>query len=133
MNSQGKLNILVVDDSETVQDVIGKTLRLARIPIDALHRASNGQEALKILREEWIDLVLADINMPVMGGLEMIDKMAEDELLRNIPVIVVSTEGSATRINDLREKGIAGYVRKPFMPEQFQEVLNEVLGVINDG
>ena len=133
MNSQGQLNILVVDDSETVQDVIGKTLRLARIPIDALHRASNGQEALKILREEWIDLVLADINMPVMGGLEMIDKMAEDELLRNIPVIVVSTEGSATRINDLREKGIAGYVRKPFMPEQFQEVLNEVLGVINDG
>ncbi len=122
------LNVLVVDDSETVRDVIAKTFRLAGIPVNEFREASNGREALEVLESTWIDLVLSDINMPVMSGLEMVEKMSEEGLLRTIPVIIVSTEGSATRIDHLKSKGVCAYIRKPFTPELIREVVNEVLG-----
>jgi len=123
------LNILVVDDSETVRAVIRKTLDLARIPVDELYEAANGREALDILGDHWVDLVFSDINMPVMGGVEMIEKMCEDGLLKTVPVIVVSTEGSTTRIEQLKSKGVSAYIRKPFTPELIREVVNDVVGV----
>lgn len=123
------LNILVVDDSETVRAVIAKTLRLAQVPIGKLIEATNGKEALDVLAEEWVDLVFVDINMPVMNGVELIERMATDGIMEKTPVIVVSTEGSKTRIDALREKGITGYVRKPFTPEEFGEVVSLVTGV----
>lgn len=126
------LNILVVDDSETVREVIAKTLGLAQVPVNELHMAANGREALDILQDNWVDLVFSDINMPVMTGVEMIERMQEDEVMRSIPVIVVSTEGSATRIEELRSKGVSAYVRKPFTPESIRKVVDEVLGS-NDG
>jgi two-component system chemotaxis response regulator CheY len=122
-------NVLVVDDSETVRSVIAKTLRLAGVPVQELSEASNGQEGLTVLRERWIDLVLSDINMPVMGGIEMLEEMRKDALLKDIPVIVVSTEGSATRIQELKSKGISAYVRKPFTPEEIRAVVDQVMGV----
>lgn len=123
------LNILVVDDSETVREIIGKTLQLAQVPVGELYMAANGKEALDILGQNWVDLVFSDINMPVMGGVEMIERMHEDELMRSIPVIVVSTEGSATRIEQLKTKGVCAYIRKPFTPELIRNVVNDVLGV----
>jgi two-component system chemotaxis response regulator CheY len=126
------LNILVVDDSMTVRAVIAKTLHLAELPINELYQASNGKEALDILNDHRIDLVLADINMPVMSGIEMIDKMSEDGLLKTIPVIIVSTEGSTTRIEHLKSKGISAYVRKPFTPEKIREVVDDILGGRNE-
>jgi two-component system, chemotaxis family, chemotaxis protein CheY len=122
------LNILVVDDSETVREVIAKTLGLAQVPVNELHMAANGQEALDILQDNWVDLVFSDINMPVMTGVEMIERMREDDVMRAIPVIVVSTEGSATRIEELRSKGVSAYIRKPFTPESIRKVVDEVLG-----
>ncbi len=85
--------------------------------------------ALEKLREHWIDLVLADINMPNMNGLELISQMKNDELLRDIPVIIVSTEGSKTRIEDLRRQGIAGFVRKPFTPESMKSAILAALNI----
>lgn len=126
------LNILVVDDSETVRAVIAKTLRLAQVPIGKLMEAANGKEALEVLAEEWVDLVFVDINMPVMNGVELIERMSADGIMEKTPVIVVSTEGSKTRIDALREKGITGYVRKPFTPEEFGEAVSLVTGVRND-
>lgn len=122
------LNILVVDDSVTVRAVIKKTLGLAEIPVDTLHQAGNGEEALQILHENTIDLVFSDINMPGMGGVELIEHMHGDERLRGIPVVVISTEGSITRIEDLRSKGIRAYLRKPFTPEQLKDVVKEITG-----
>jgi two-component system, chemotaxis family, chemotaxis protein CheY len=123
------LNILIVDDSETVRAVISKTLRLAQVPVGQLLEASNGQEALDVLKDNWVDLVLCDINMPVMGGVEMIARMREDDLLKDVPVVVVSTEGSKTRIDDLLAKGVHAYVRKPFTPERIREVVDGIIGV----
>ncbi len=125
------LNILMVDDSETVRAVIAKTLKLADIPINELHQASNGEEALTLLKAHWIDLILCDINMPVMSGVEMIERLQEDEILKTIPIVVVSTEGSATRIEQLKSKGVRAYIRKPFTPEQIRGIVEDIIGALD--
>ena len=122
------LNILLVDDSATVRAVISKTLEIAGIPVGELYEAENGKEALDILGDNWIDIVFADINMPVMGGIEMVEKMNEGGLLKTIPVVIVSTEGSATRIEQLKAKGVSAYVRKPFTPEIIRKVVDDIVG-----
>jgi two-component system, chemotaxis family, chemotaxis protein CheY len=121
-------NILVVDDSQTIRAVIAKTLRIAEVPVGKLWEAANGKEALEILRREWIDLVFADINMPVMNGMEMIEQMEAEGLMETVPVVIVSTEGSRTRIDTLTSKGVKAYLRKPFTPESLKEIVQEVLG-----
>ncbi len=126
------LNILVVDDSSTVRAVIKKTLSLAEVPVGQLYEAENGKEALDILGKEWVDLIFSDINMPVMGGVEMIERMREDNMMAAIPVIVVSTEGSATRIEELKSKGVRAYIRKPFTPELVRSVVDDIMG-LEDG
>jgi len=123
------LNILVVDDSQIVRAVILKSLDLANVPVGQAYQAANGREALEILGRHWVDLVFADINMPVMGGAEMIEKMSQDGLLKSIPVVIVSTEGSVTRMEDLRAKGVRAYLRKPFKPEDIREVVDQVIEV----
>ena len=121
-------NILIVDDSETVRAVIARTLEMAGVSIGTVYQASNGAEALDMMKNNWIDLVFSDINMPVMGGVEMIERMQESDLLDTVPVVVVSTEGSKTRIDDLMSKGVRAYIRKPFTPEKVKAVVEELLG-----
>jgi len=121
-------NILIVDDSETVRAIISKTIELAGVPVYELYEASNGKEALDILNDRWIDLVFADINMPVMNGIEMIDRMCENDLLKTVPVVIVSKEGSRTRIDVLKSKGIKEFLRKPFTPEQIRRVVDAYAG-----
>lgn len=121
------LNVLIVDDSATLRAVIIKTLRMAELPIQEVYEAPNGEEALKALRDNWVDLVFTDLNMPVMDGLAMVDRMAQDDLMKTTPVIVVSTEGSATRIEELKSKGVRAFVRKPFTPELIRETVECVL------
>jgi two-component system chemotaxis response regulator CheY len=120
-------NILVVDDSATVRAVIAKTLQIAGVPVSELYQAANGQEALDLLGEHWVDLVFADINMPVMNGIEMVERMNADGMLNTIPVVIVSTEGSATRIEQLLNKGVSAYIRKPFTPEMLREVVDQIM------
>jgi len=80
------------------------------------------------MKNNWIDLVFSDINMPGMGGVEMIEHMRESDLLSTVPVVVVSTEGSKTRIDDLLSKGVRAYIRKPLTPEKVKAVVDELLG-----
>ncbi len=121
-------NILIVDDSRTIRSVIRKTLLIAGVPTGELYEASNGLEGLQIMKDNWIDLCFADINMPVMNGIEMIEKMLEDNMLEKLPVVIVSTEGSKTRIEELFRKGVRAYLRKPITPEIVRNVVKEVLG-----
>ena len=108
--------LLIVDDSATTRGIIKKVLRLTDLDLGELHEAKNGQEGLAKLRETWIDLVLADLNMPVMTGTEMIAAMADDPVLRSVPVVVVSSEGNQTVLDSLAEKGVREVIRKPFEP-----------------
>lgn len=121
-------NILVVDDSATVRAVIAKVLGLSGIDLGAVYQAPNGKAALALAREHRVDLILTDINMPEMGGMEMVAKLREDPALSHIPVVVVSTEGSATRVEALREMGVRAYLRKPFTPEQIKQTVDEIMG-----
>ena len=120
-------NVLVVDDSRVIRAVIKKTLGLAGIPINELYEAQNGKEALGILREKKVDLVFSDIHMPEITGVEMVEQMAADGALKDIPVIVVSSEGSQTRLGELLDKGARAYVRKPFTPELIRDVVRDTM------
>jgi two-component system chemotaxis response regulator CheY len=120
-------NILVVDDSETMRAVIRKTVSMSGIQIGEFREAGNGKEALAVLEDSWMDVVLSDINMPEMGGVEFLREVKKNEVLRNIPVIFVSTESSQTRMDEVTALGAAAYVKKPFMPEKIKEILLDVL------
>jgi two-component system chemotaxis response regulator CheY len=121
-------NILIVDDSKIIRSVIKKTLEISGIPVGEIFEASNGLEGLTAMREHWIDLVFADLNMPVMNGLEMLDMMAQEKLIQKIPVLICSTEGSKTRIEELFKKGVRAFLRKPITPEVLRNVVREVMG-----
>lgn len=123
------LNILIVDDSRTVRSVIARTIKICAVPVGELFQAENGKEALEILADNWVDIVFSDINMPVMSGIELLEKMSADGMLRTIPVVMVSTEGSQTRIEQLKAKGITAYIRKPFTPEDLQKIIADITGV----
>lgn len=122
-------NILVVDDSDTMRAVIAKTIGLAGVALGTLFQATNGAEGIEVLRREWVDLVLADINMPVLNGVGMVAQMKADPGMGDIPVIIVSTEGSATRLQALKDQGVKGFLRKPFTPEELKKAVETVLGV----
>jgi two-component system chemotaxis response regulator CheY len=120
-------NILLVDDSNVVKAVLMKILAGSSLPINQVFDAANGVEALKILGVNTMDLVITDINMPLMDGIELVERMRLDMMLKNIPVIIISTEGSLSSISNLQEMGIKGYVRKPFVTEEILSILTEVL------
>ncbi|HTS16049.1 MAG TPA: response regulator [Verrucomicrobiae bacterium] len=121
-------NVLIVDDSAIVRTVVEKTLRVSGCALGEIWQAANGREALDQLKAHWVDIVFADINMPEMNGVEMVNRMAETGLLKTVPVVIVSTERSVTRIEELRAKGIRAYLNKPFTPEEIKKILEEVLG-----
>jgi two-component system, chemotaxis family, chemotaxis protein CheY len=122
------LNVLIVDDSGIMRAMILKTMRMSGLPLGEIYQAADGRQGLKALNEHWIDLVLLDINMPVMNGEQMIECMRKDPDLRDTPVVVVSTEGSETRIERLQSKGVR-FIHKPFSPEIIRDTVQDILGV----
>ncbi len=88
-------NVLIVDDSLPMRGVIKKIVRASKFNVGQFFEASNGKEALKILNEKWLDLVLADYIMPDMDGLELLDEMQKNETFKSIPVVMITTEGSS--------------------------------------
>ncbi len=125
-------NILLVDDSATVRAVIKKALTLANVDINELYQAGNGQEALAVLEQEWVDLVFCDISMPVMDGEEFVAEMKATGMIETIPVVIVSSAGSEPRVARLKASGVRDYIQKPFTPERIREVVDSVMGVAND-
>jgi two-component system, chemotaxis family, chemotaxis protein CheY len=120
-------SVLVVDDSPVIRKMMKRSLSLSKLEVGTVFEASNGQEALVVLRREWIDVVLADIHMPVMGGTELIEAMSKDQELAKIPVVVVSAERNAQAIAHLKTLGICGHLTKPFTPEQVLHAVDDVL------
>lgn len=121
-------SILIVDDSSTTRAVIKRTMSMSGLELGSVFEAENGEEALRLIREEWIDLVFTDLNMPVMGGVEMIRQMAQDDLLATVPVVVISSIRDQATKDELQGLGVKAYLTKPFRPEEFRDALLEVLG-----
>jgi len=120
------LNVIIVDDSGVMRSMVRRTLEMSGIELGQVYQAANGQEALALLESNWIDLALVDINMPVMNGEELIAAIRSRPEMANLPVIVISTEGSETRIERLHQQG-AAFVHKPFTPEMIGEIVGHVL------
>ena len=119
---------MIVDDSDTIRAMLVRTLGMTKLPFDEILTACNGIEALEQMKDQWLDLVFTDLHMPKMGGVELIENMQAEPSLNEIPIVIVSTEGSITRIEALKEKGVKGYIRKPFTPEGIRDVILSILG-----
>ena len=122
-------NILIVDDSVLTRAAIKRIIDMVELDVNEVFEAENGVEAFKILESKSIDVVLADLNMPEMGGVELVHKMKSEDAYSDIPVIVVSTESSVTRIKELLGEGIKDFLHKPFTPEEFRSILAKNLEV----
>jgi two-component system, chemotaxis family, chemotaxis protein CheY len=121
-------NVLIVDDSATMRAMIRRTLGMCGLDLGTVFEAANGIEALAQMASAHVDVVLLDINMPVMNGVQLVHRIRYDARLREIPLVIASTEGSATRIGELMAAGARGYLRKPFRPEQLRDVLAPLIG-----
>lgn len=118
---------MIIDDSSIVRKVITRTIGMAGVSVSEIMEATNGQEALEKLKDNWVDLIFLDINMPVMNGIEFMEQLQADEMLNGMPVVVVSTEGSKERIERLNQLGIKAYLRKPTTPEEMSNVIHKLL------
>ena len=122
-------NVLIVDDSPAMRSFVHRVLELSGLEIGRCTQAENGKAALDLLRGEWVDLILTDINMPEMDGLEFLRNVEADDSLRMIPVVVVSTDKTENREQQMLKLGAKGYVKKPFLPETLRAEIEKVLGV----
>ena len=120
-------NIMIVDDSLTARTFIARTLEISGIELQQVFQARNGQEALDLLQREWVDIVFVDINMPVMNGVELVRRMRASEVLKSVPVIVISTDRSAQRMNALNAAGVQAYLTKPITPEELKATVERFL------
>ena len=121
-------NALIVDDSKVTRAMIRKSLTLAGIELGDVHEAANGREALTVMEAAWVDIVFADLNMPVMSGTDMLDEMTRRNLINTTPVVIISSERSQEKIDALAAKGAHAYLTKPFTPEQVRSVVTQLLG-----
>ena len=117
-------SLMIVDDSATMRKIVLRTVKMSGLEFEPIEEAGNGAEAIEKLQESPVDIVLCDVNMPEMGGLEMVKKVRQDlPGCNDTKIIMVSTESSQELIDGVMSDGADGYVTKPFTPEKFQEKL----------
>lgn len=124
-------NILIVDDSGTTRALVRRAISLCGLETGDMYEAEHGQAALDLLAKHPVGLVLADLHMPRMGGIEMTQRILADEALRDIPVIIISAEPDANRLETLKQQGVRAWLRKPFTPERVRDVVQEVMGAVH--
>jgi len=115
------IRALIVDDSSVMRKIVERSLRQAGIGLDQVLEAGNGSDALDLLRRQKVDLVLSDINMPIMDGLEFVRQLGGVENARGVPVVMITTEGSESHVVEAIACGARGYIRKPFTTDQVKE------------
>jgi two-component system chemotaxis response regulator CheY len=117
-------DLLIVDDSSAIRKILQRVLHSAEIPLRNVYEAGDGLEALAVLRANKISLVLSDINMPNMDGLQLLAQIRANDEWKGVPVIMITTEGSQVKVIEAAQLGASGYVRKPFTPEQIKNTLS---------
>ena len=122
-------SLMIVDDSATMRKIIMRTVRMSGLEFDPIEEAGNGAEAITKLSSKPTDIILCDVNIPEMTGLEMVKKVrAELPACANSKIVMVSTESSPELIEGVMKDGANGYITKPFTPEKFQEKLSPYMG-----
>jgi len=119
--------VLIVDDSAAIRKILQRVLHQTGMGIGQILEAGNGQEAIEILQKQKIGLVLSDINMPKMDGMQLLGALKASPVWRDIPVVMITTEGGESKVGEAVRLGAAGYVRKPFTADQIKEKLVGIL------
>lgn len=117
----GEIRTLIVDDSSVMRKIVERALRQAGLELLVVHEAGSGTEGLDLLRAQPVDLILSDINMPSMDGLEFLRQIRVQNLAPGVPVVMITTESSEEHVKQAIEAGARGYIRKPFTAEQVKE------------
>jgi two-component system chemotaxis response regulator CheY len=120
-------DILIVDDSAAIRKILQRVLRQTGIDIGTIHEAGDGEEALQMLQKHSVRLVMTDINMPKMDGIQLLAALRSSPIWSNLPVVMVTTEGGESKVGEAVKLGATGYVRKPFTADQIKEKLNGLL------
>src|SRR5579872_1824303 len=115
------IRALIVDDSSVMRKIVEKSLRQAGLELSQVLEAGNGAEGLAVVKDNPVDLILSDINMPAMDGLEFVRQLKTLDNAKNIPVVMITTEGSESHVIQALTHGAKGYIRKPFTAEQVRE------------
>ncbi len=123
-----EIRALIVDDSSVMRKIIERSLRQAGLNLAVVHEAGSGTEALDVLKAKEVDLILSDINMPSMDGLEFLRQLRAQNLAPGVPVVMITTESSEEHVKQAIQAGARGYIRKPFTAEQVKE---RVLPLVN--
>lgn len=126
------MRTLIVDDSAVMRKVLQRSLKDAGLGVTEVIGATNGQEALEYLRSqhesgEGLQLILCDINMPLMDGLTFLEQAAQEELIIDVPVVIITTEGSERQVLRAIAAGARGYICKPFTADQVRNRIQPLL------
>ena len=121
------LDVLIVDDSAAIRKILQRVLTQLQVPLGIVHEASDGREALEILKTKPVGLIFSDINMPNMDGIELLTQLKSSDDFKTVPILMVTTEGSQAKVLQALELGAAGYLRKPFTAEQIKEKLAGII------
>ncbi len=116
-------NILIVDDSVAIRMILQRTLRRTGLPLENVFEAGDGCAALEILKNEKVSIILSDINMPNMDGLQLLAALKDSEQWTTVPVLIISTESTQSRVMEAVRLGAKGFIKKPFVPEEIQDKL----------
>jgi two-component system, chemotaxis family, chemotaxis protein CheY len=120
-DGEGRLRALIIDDSAVMRKVIERALRQAGLELTEVLEAGNGEEALQALRDDAagkLNLIMSDINMPVMDGLQFLELRRDEKLAPGVPVVMITTEGGEQAVLRAIAAGAQGYICKPFTGEQ---------------
>ncbi|RLB11572.1 MAG: response regulator [Deltaproteobacteria bacterium] len=123
------MRLLIVDDSATMRKIIMRGIRQSGLNVDEFLEAGNGKEALQVLSSNGgVDVILTDVNMPEMNGLELLEALKSSGETKDIPVVMITTEGSEAVVEKAKQLGVSGFIRKPFTPETLSSTLSSVMG-----
>lgn len=115
--------ILTVDDSRTIREMVSFTLKGAGYTV---LEAEDGEKALVLLKDKTVDIIITDLNMPVMDGLTLIKNLRQDARFKFIPILMLTTEADDTKKKEGRDAGATGWIVKPFEPEKLIQVVQKV-------
>jgi two-component system chemotaxis response regulator CheY len=119
--------VLIIDDSNTMRKIVSRSLRQAGLEFETILEAGDGQAALDLLNQEKPDIILSDINMPNMNGIEFLKQKATNDAIKDIPVVMITTESGSDIINEAISHGAKGSIKKPFTPDQIQSTIGGLI------
>lgn len=116
-----EIEVLIVDDSSVMRKIVERSLRQAGLDSLIVLEAGSGVDALEVLKARKVELILSDINMPSMDGLEFVRQLRARQVAVGVPVVMITTESSEEHVKQAIEAGASGYIRKPFTADQVKQ------------